>query len=360
MVAACLLAVPLVACSGGGGGDDPSIESSLALIPARHDAADLVAVNLYDEAWAASGADRDATGKAFGRAAIALSARTDGAGALTSMLFRGVGRPATLSKTAGYAPGDLASDIRAGEPPHQLMAATGDIDKNAVYDAFTQHVQNAERRTLGDEKIVSWLEDGKIRPGMRTPYSLIGESGRVAVLGNELAYARTDADMTGMVQAAHGETETLADNDDLAAAAQALDDAGVYSAMLGTRTYSSHGADLGGDLDPAQVAKQHKQITALALTPYRAYGIGVTKTDDQATMVVVLVMDDHDGATRNAERLRAKVAEGSSVTGQPWSHLLSKPKVSVDDAVVTARFDVDNATLWYDIVPRRDTLLNVG
>ncbi|MGH3505292.1 MAG: hypothetical protein ACRDQA_31025 [Nocardioidaceae bacterium] len=333
-----------------------SIAGALRWVPDTADTRKMVTVNLYDAAWAASGSDRDAQG-----AVMALSSAVDGAGAAPSQLF--VGRrmaPDQMQTVAGYDPVHLDSDVTAGAPPHQFVAATGDFDTGAITKALSKTVgEAATTRKVDDTQVVSWLEDNAMEPGLHDPIQQAGMSGRVAVTDGEIAYARSDADIKAMIVAASGDRQSLADVNSLVSAADALDDAGVYSAMLGTSRYGGVAAALGDKPEsPEKMQKHMRRLAASALQPYQAFGIGEAKPDGTPTMIVVLVMGDHEGARANATKLREKVRKGSSLVAQkPWAKLLSNPRIEVHDKVVTAKFAVENPTLWHRIVPEQDSLL---
>src|SRR5699024_9250898 len=112
-----------------------------------------------------------------------------------------------------------------------------------------------------------------------------------------------------------GEGQTLADDPDLAAVAEALDDAEVLAAHL-TKPDEGVAADE-------------------AFEPITAVATGGSLRDSSPEFVMVLEHEDEGAAEANAEEL-TKVVENdaSSFTNQDWSELLMDPEIEIDGTTV--------------------------
>ncbi|CAN5745804.1 hypothetical protein BH10ACT1_BH10ACT1_20970 [soil metagenome] len=358
VAATALVATALGACSDDADDapDAGSITALLERVPDTEANGRFVLVSLYAEA------ERDAGLEPQGKAGKARELRR--LTRLTNDVDVGTGLPGgTLAASPyvaqqygklGYVPSDVEAEVTFGEPPSQGSVGVGTFDEDEVLDRAAD-VDGAERREVEGTRVVSWLDDQKIDLDLETPIgNLPGRAGRVAAPGGDLlAYTNDDAGMGRILATADGERKSLADDDDLRAVAEGLDDADVTGAYLSTEPLGPAGGfrRRPGGSDGAAAKDQ-------ALQPYVAFGVGAALDDGTKELVVVLVHEDDESARENAGRLRRIVADGSSATTRrPWKSLLRAADVEQDGRLVEATFEVDDPTLWLKIVQQRDHLL---
>ncbi|MEP7114051.1 MAG: hypothetical protein ABI862_12350, partial [Ilumatobacteraceae bacterium] len=151
-----------------------------------------------------------------------------------------------------------------------------------------------------------------------------------------------------------GDVDTLADKKALAAVAQALDDAGVYSAMLVEADFSIPTL-LTTQLTPEQLA-QFEQLTQGVdpLRPFDALGTGL-RVDEAGKPVATFVYHHADAATAkaNATIIKNAFSKGFSLMKhRPLSELFAVQDVKVDGDVVIATIGFKEALpveVWHMI-----------
>lgn len=374
----------LAACDGGDiDAEAPSVASMLELVPADVDTEQPVMVNVYSrtaeqfeltvpEADAADGATETYFRELFGNA-------VDSPALLPSTLVPFGPEVADVRDEFGYAPQAISADIHAGAPPTVSMAAVGEFSAEEVTDATIASFGAEE--TTSDEvdgvPVVRWLDDNA--QNLEQPHALsqLGQSGRLGVADDQaLLFATTDAIVDNLVAAYQGDTETLADNDDLVQIAETLDEHDVRSAAL---------SDTPVEQVPEELSPEQREAAGASsegIGAYRAYGAGITggpggsanalvgggampatgvqtEPEESGSQLVLVFLADGD-ADGLAQRIEQVAAEGSSWRGMPWSEYLTNPSVNVDGSVVTATFDLMNTAVWSDLVLNRDSLLYSG
>lgn len=362
LAVAALLVLPagLQACTDGDQGgpstEGDSVAGMIALVPDSAAAQAYAVVSLYAKAEEAvdlevdgeAGASREAR-----RITLLTADVGTGTGVAGGPLAAG-DRSVERYEALGYVPSDIRAEVVAGGPPEQVGVAVGDLDPDVILDA-AEETDGAERNEVDGVEVVSWLGDDEVDPDLGTPVGdLPGQAGRVAVpTDGVLTYTNSDDTTQAVLDAVEGDGDSLADVDDLATVADALDDRDVHSALLSTTPVS---------VDPrAQTREGAEEMATDILTPYRALGTGAAIEDGRPRMVVVVVHDSDGDAEDNVERLERQAADGrSAATGGAWSELLTDPVIDREGAVVTASFAVENPALWLQIVLQRDNLLAAG
>ena len=234
----------------------------------------------------------------------------------------------------GFGRQQIAADITAGLPPRALQAARGDFDPDAVVEATLSGpvVDDVQQVDVDGVPVLRWGDDLDHDLDRVHVLSQIGGAGRLAVPDERtLLYAGFDDGIAGLVAAQQG-GESLADDDDLAAVAGALDAEAVISAQL---TYRLDGSDL----------------------PYVTVGIGLV-WDGGGRMVLAYSTDSESDAEALASDVEELVTSGETVaTRQPWSELLGDPDVATDGSLVTATFTIEGSPArWAALLPNRENL----
>lgn len=240
---------------------------------------------------------------------------------------------------------DVDADGVAGLPPEQVEVVEGSIDPAAVEDAvradpvWSDLLEEVEH---GGSTYWSWGEAGGADVSRITPAREVGESRRLAAEDGAVAWTRTDTAMEATLDAWHGDGPSLAEDEDLAELAAALDGEGCHSAFLSTDETAYAGAGDGP-----------------ALPRYDAFATGVARDEDGTALVVAFRYTDTDGAQAGAAALGRVVGGGrSAVEDADWSDLLADAEVRADGRVVVGVFRTDHGDLWRQLPFTRDTLLS--
>jgi hypothetical protein len=375
-----LLATVLLAsaaCSDDGGGTDTAVDEDdgamvqgLSLAPADDDDGTLVVVNDYAGAGEALDLDRPEAGADDDELAdwfIPLTTgRDDVVGGLaTSNLLRNDPlEDDAWRDEVGWAPVDVdvSVDVQDAATGSGYYGFVGDFDPEAIDDAVNDEdnvwADDIEVEEQNGVEYFTWGDDPAEVDGDRiTTVRPLGQGSNMAVLDGAVLWAvETDAIEDG-IDAATGEDDSMADDDELGPLAEALDDLGAVGGL-----FSSDGDTFS---DPLGLGATEEQIAALedapALEPYEAWATGVRIEDGEAQMVVALLHDDEDTAEDNADNLETVIDEGQSfVTNASWSDRVDVDDIEVDGSMLVATLDVDGASganLWVNIVYTRDSLL---
>lgn len=349
--------------TGGAGGDQPgapadagsddSIAALLALVPDTEGNRSQVIVSRYEAAATAAGLDPvDGEREEMDRISKLTNSVETGTGVAGGEI---TGGPRTQAQYGllGFVPSDVRAEVSAGQPPDQVSVAVGSFDRDEVLDLAAEATDGEVVEVDGTE-VARWLDDRELVPGLETPIGdLPGQAGRVALPADQvLTYANADEISTATIGTVRGDVDSLADVEELAAIATALDEHDVLTALLSTEPLETD-PRMTPDTDAAADGPP-------GLLPYAAFGTGNRLVDGAPSLVVVLAHDDADDAATNAERLAAMVADGTSAaTRQRWAELLTDPAIEQAGTVVTATFTVENPTLWQAIVFRQDSLLAI-
>src|SRR5699024_10504101 len=109
----------------------------------------------------------------------------------------------------------------SGKPPRQFTAGVGNLDVDEILDA-ADNTEGSERSTVEDVEVVSWLDDRSLDIGSDAPIGRPGQSGRIALPEDGLLlHASDDESIREGIELHEGEGETLVDDPDLAAVAEA-------------------------------------------------------------------------------------------------------------------------------------------
>ena len=166
----------------------------------------------------------------------------------------------------------------------------------------------------------------------------LGRGGRLALDGRFLYWVPWTAGMEALIDAGAGAVATLGDDPAFSRAARALENAGVYSAIL--------------------------TDTPLLEAPVsgRALGIGGGRDQDGAFWVVAAVHDGAAAAEQAAAAFRSVLTAGSTLAhGQPWSERVSSFTVTVEGDMLLAVLRATSAEGdWLQAYYTREALLQAA
>ena len=215
-------------------------------------------------------------------------------------------------------------------------------------------------------KFYSWGEDYKpdLKKRLQPPaYDVLGRGGRIAVLDSVVFRTLGTAGMRSLIRTYGGNGDSLADDPDLALAAGALQNLGVYSALL-AGDVERFTDPLGSLLSPeerAQLQKMRDQLQMEAGTTsekYSVLGAGVAKDSDGFVTILVFVYEDEGAASRNVQDFEERLANGRSMlTGQPWTEYFPEGEVWNDGRALIARLPTERPRIWEQMVLSVDSLL---
>jgi hypothetical protein len=361
-VVGCVCAAGCGSTSTGAAGSGPANDSVLGMLRLVPAGADLLTVNLYQQAATRSGvpalssnADIATVTRYFAqlqqRAGVSGSDMTQQSAMLTCTSQDGVDLTA------------VRADVTAGDPPNDTLAALGRFDTAAI-DRGT-HGDPAWHSALSTVQydgatMYRWLGDNQFDAarGDTGIFSQVPQSRRLAVVnGSALLLTRNDATMHRALDTATNKSGSAAGDADMAAVATELDRQHAYAAMITTRQPSV--SDLVRSGSPAQAAAVRQRLAGQLLKPYRLAGVGVTQLNGKPAMIVALANVDDATAQANAAALTAAVRHGLSLRdNQKWSDLLAIDDVHTDGTLTVATFtETTNAGLWSRIIEDDDSLL---
>jgi hypothetical protein len=224
------------------------------------------------------------------------------------------GRGAELdawSAEVGFTVNDIDQSVDAGVPPEMTAVARGRITVDRVEQAVSSDPSWKDDLETTDHEGVRywrWLEDGELSPPRVTPTRPLGNSLRLQADEGQIRWSRTDGAMHDSIDAGAGDTDTLADVDELARVATFLEEHDAYQAYL-----SADPGPFSVSRVPRATPEVKEQLGAGALEPWTAIGVGDAVDGDVAIGVLVLTHDDEKAAATNVKRLRKIIRSGRSL-----------------------------------------------
>lgn len=333
--------------------DGAAMTTMLGLVPDAPGASDLVIVSDFAAAVEAvgldppgPGADQDAIVEWYEALTIGHDGEQGAGLQISQFLNNELTDDAGWRAEIGWAPLDVTRSVETtGDEFGSYDALTGDFDPDTIDDAVHEDPvwsDELEVVTHGEVDYYQWGEDDE-RQQDYTILRPIGLGGRLALPADgTLLWTRTDDSIEAGIDAATGESDSLADTDDIGALAAALDDEGALAGVF---------SDDRGEFPTT---------SGPALVPYAAMAVGTRLSDGGQEMIVALLHDDPGAAEENVGRLETIVDEGFSVTGPAWSELVTLESAEADGDVLVATLSVADpaqALLWLEMIYQRDTLL---
>ena len=387
----CLLAALAAAACGGGTSDDSdadeaasdestpapgeatveleggSMESMLGLVPEESGASDQVIVADYEAATEAAGVDRPEEGASEDEIAewsLALTANETGLGLYLSGFFGDeFVDDEAWREEIGWAPIDVDQSVDVTSDEFgSLFAFRGRFDPAAIDEAVRQDPAWSDELETEEHNGIpfySWGEDDATLENI-TAVRNIGRGGRMAVLDEEtILWSWATEPIEAAIDAATGEADSLADDEELAALARGLDDEGALGGLL-----TSQGAELsaaGAIPDLTDLSSTFEpDLDAPVLAPVASLATGIRWTDDEPALILHLLHGDDSTAEENAERLGVIIEQEEAPSGQPWSEVVSLDSAESDGPrllAILALLDPTQATLWADAYFQRASIL---
>jgi hypothetical protein len=345
--------------SGDNAGDAPEVDDdagtmvrALGLLP-EDDDTQLVIVNDYAAAGEALELDRPDAGEGADEDAVAdwfiplTVGREETVGGLANNgFFENPLDDGAWRDELGWAPidVDVAVELQTDDGPG-LYGFIGDFDLDAIDEAVTDDDNPWADELDQDGNTYVWGDDpAEVDPERITTVRTLGRGGSMAVLDEHTILWAWDPDLLDAgVAAATGDEDSLADDDELGALAEAADGLGAMGASFGLDVDQFEGGD-----DPK-------------LEPYEAVATGVRIEDGDPQVLLALLHEDDDSAEANVDALEEVIDDGrSAATQTPWSEYFRVDEIEADGDITTAVLDVDepgHASIWLNVIFTRDSLL---
>lgn len=214
---------------------------------------------------------------------------------------------------------DIDWFVEASQPPTTFAMVNGDFDEE-ILDGLDDLGDGVFSFGSGDD-FEQDIEN-------RSPVDPLGRPIRFAEEDGRLAMSTSTAAVEQWLDGDGG-----SNLDDLEEVAEALDDAGAYSAVL-------HSPEKGFGIAGAQRALSPAQLEALTdegrlpTEAFHSIGIGWSADDGDAVVTMVFAHDDADAAETNAEKFEALFADGANLGGLPLDEVYDLQDVTTDGALV--------------------------
>lgn len=233
----------------------------------------------------------------------------------------------------GWSFADADSYVDYSMPPTQLSVISGSFDDETL-NADLIELEGGVVTNSDDEDEAQSREDG------RMDVDSFGRPVRMAQDGDRIVSSPQTPSVEEWVA---GPEETLADDEDLLAVAEALDDAEVFSAYLSRPEAGFSSAPLlrelteerDVDMDEPSEQLPDEQLESLPPSPFDTVGIGWGVDDEGAVITIAYQHGSDDAASANAEALEDVLTNGVSFqTARPLVDLYDLVDVETDGTVV--------------------------
>ena len=345
-----------------GSADDATMEGFVGLIPDEPGAGDLVIVYDYGAAAEAGGLERPEPGadeETINGWFVALEFGREGQPGLgvrpNGFLINEPYNDAAWRQELGWAPIDVTGAVESlgGDDFEGLYAFKGDFDPETIDQAVHDEPMWSDQLEIeehGGVEYYSWGEDDEPTIENITVVRPYGLGGRMAVLDEHtILWAWATSPLEAGIDAATGETDSLAGNTEIGLPARAMDDEEALAAIFTTDTDAYRQDPPSGEPDDQST-----------LVRYTALASGTRSADDNAALILAFLHDDADAAEANASRLDAVVDTNTALDGRAWSDIVTLQVAEADDRLLLATLsiiDPNDVGQWIDVVFRRDTLL---
>ena len=269
----------------------------------------------------------------------------------------------------GFDIGDMEQSILAGEPPYVLEVASGRIDPEDTESSLSRctECEEPEIHEHSGIKFYSWGEDLELdfKKIFQPPaFDGLGRGSRIAVLDSLVFRTLETAGMRSLIDTYRDNRDSLADDPDMALAAGALQNLGVYSAILFGDVERFTTDPLDSLLSAEERAQLEKARAELGMEAedapdeFSVLGTGVAKDSDGFFTMLVFVYEDADVANRNVQDLEEMLANGKSIAaGQPWTEYFPQSEVWSDGRALIARLRTERPAIWLQVVFNNENLL---
>ncbi|MDE0138758.1 MAG: PQQ-binding-like beta-propeller repeat protein [bacterium] len=258
----------------------------------------------------------------------------------------------------------IESDPISCRPGH-FEVVVGRFSPGKVEGAATSCTEcpDIDRERYKGIEFLTWGEDyvHNYAEVLRPPFfDVLGRLGRVAVLDSYIFRTLGTEEMRALIRAQSGESDTLADDSDMALVARTLDGLGAYSALLSGNAEVLDARDLYGcdftcSYEEIEAARAH--FNTAPLDEYDALGSGIGVDSSGLFISIVFVYGDQDTAERNVQAFRKRLDTWSARSGQRWTDIFPETNVWHEGRTLISKLRSELAPIWQEIVLTLDPLL---
>ncbi len=257
--------------------------------------------------------------------------------------FRQGDRVEEYRRAVGFSLVDADQEAFTGDQPASVTVITGRIDPERVEQAVTSDPEwkdDLERAEHNGDTYYRWGPELEVDPSRSDPVRPLGVGGRLAADDGLARFSNADAPIEEGLDVDDGDHDSLADVDDLAAAARALDDEEILTAILTDDGDQFTREQLAASGAPPEGRERVEDELSSAgdLPDWQVAAVtDAVGGDDQPRLVLVFVHDDGDGAEAHVAFLRTLLHEGrSAATGRRFNEMFTIDRLDADGTVVTA------------------------
>lgn len=228
--------------------------------------------------------------------------------------------PDDFAEVAGWSVNEVASFAEIAAPPYQFAVVTG-LEDDALADSLVDSGDGIRSSAEGDD----------LQPDLANVSGVdkLGRPIRFLQQGDMVGFGTS----TELVKGWADNSATAADDDSFAEVAAALDGAEVVSATLTHVSGGGLAAALGGQgASPEQIeALEEEAGDLIPDAPFDVIGIG---WDAEGEVHVAYHFEDSAAAQESADVLEKTWSEGTTMTRQPMSEVVTVEGVDTEGAVV--------------------------
>jgi hypothetical protein len=260
--------------------------------------------------------------------------------------------------------------LYAGSPPDDLTIVTGSFDLDEIADALDDldydHDELVEGVTL-----YSLLDDYEVNLEAPSRIGRLGELNRIVLQENQIMIARADDVINDAADAQAGEDDSLADNEEFAAAAIALtapelvDLGDLVGVIFMERDDFADPDSYAEFVEDAILAEMNYDD---ALPDFELAVFATFHREGKTALALLLILDEDDNGAETAEILGDRLRDYISVvTGRDlddyWDYEDDFSLTVNDRPVAVAIMEVDDPDLddsrafvfnWYRLIVQRD------
>jgi hypothetical protein len=259
-------------------------------------------------------------------------------------------------KHVGYNYSCVDSEMEAGAPPSNIVAATGRFNPQATKDALSNQEDwlpsIKERYTLEEYDgvtIHNWGNSQEIDlTAVLTPPHLdqIGRAKLLAVTDEYLYYTPTMDLMKLMIDASQDNTESLADLPEFSSIADALFEMNTYAAIIGDEHLANGDPNYVGTYPEPKLKK------------FITFASGLGEDENGSYMILVIYHENSNDAEANIPLLEQRIANTYLPnSGQLIQKLFTDIDISVEGKVLKAKLYTTGIGAWSSWVYERAPLL---
>lgn len=196
----------------------------------------------------------------------------------------------------------------------------------------------------GVEFYIVGKEDGGLRNRGRPPlFDAVGRGSSVAVTESHVYRTLTAQDMRDMLGAVSGNGRSLADDEDMALAAAALDDLGAYAGSI-RRNVERFSVRRNCSGPESECVMYVKGELGVLLDEYEVLAVGIGKDEHGPFIGVTLIYADEGAAESNATVFEKILESGDILRFEnvAWREVFPRAEVKSEGRVVIARLSMSN------------------